>query len=75
LADGDKRRATERLSELAKRLLEGAANGAIEPGFARQALDLVGAVASSNGLTLQLPSPPQEEDKGKGKGKGKGKDK
>ena len=75
LADGDKRRAADRLSELAKKLMEGAADGEIEPGFARQALDLVGAVASSNGLTLQLPPPPQKEDKGKGKGKGKEKKK
>ena len=68
LAKGDKRRATEQLSELAQRLLQGA-DGDIDPNFARQALDLIGAVASSNGLTI----PPPAED-GKGKGKGKGKD-
>jgi serine/threonine-protein kinase len=74
LADGDKRRAADRLSELATKLLEGAADGKIDPDFAKQALDQVGAVASSNGLTLRLPPPPPENDKGKGKGKDKNKD-
>jgi serine/threonine-protein kinase len=69
LADGNQRRAADQLRELAKKLLEGAADGKIDPDFAKQALDMVGAVASSNGLTLQLP--PQNDDKGKGKGKDK----
>jgi eukaryotic-like serine/threonine-protein kinase len=68
LADGNKRRAGDRLSELAKNLLEGAADGKIDADFAKQALDMIGAVARSNGLTLQLP-----QDDGKGKGKGKNK--
>jgi hypothetical protein len=69
LAKGDKRRAAEQLRELAQRLLQGADEGDIDPNFARQALDLIGAVASSNSLTIPPPA-----DDGKGKGKGKGKD-
>jgi eukaryotic-like serine/threonine-protein kinase len=71
LAEGNQRRAADRLSELAKRLLDGAADGKIDPGFAKQALDIVSTVASTNGLTLKLPPAPQNEDKGKGKDKDK----
>jgi serine/threonine-protein kinase len=63
LAEGNQRRAANRLSELAKKLLEGAADGTIDPDFAKQALDLVGAVASSNGLTLRLPQDGKDKDK------------
>jgi len=66
LARGDKRQAAEQLRELAQRLLQGAGDGDIDPNFAQQALDLIGAVASSNGLTIP---PPADDGKGKGKGK------
>jgi hypothetical protein len=62
LADGNRRRAGDRLSELAKRMIEGAANGKIDPDFAKQALEQIGVVAASNDLTLRLP-----QDKGKDK--------
>jgi serine/threonine-protein kinase len=79
LAEGDKRRAADQLGELAKTIFAGATQGAIDPAFARQALEQVAAVAAGNGLTFELPQPPQPSDGGKekdkGKGKGKGKDK
>jgi hypothetical protein len=68
LADGNQRRAADRLSELAKKLQDDAAKGRIDSDFAKQALDMVGVVANNNGLTLRLPPPPQNgKDKGKNK--------
>jgi serine/threonine-protein kinase len=80
LAAGDKNRAADQLRELAKDLIEGSADGEVDPSFANQALDLVGKLAGTEGLTLQVQPPPPSEDgngngKGNGKGKGKGRDK
>jgi serine/threonine-protein kinase len=70
---GDKDRAADQLRELSKKLVEGAADGDIDPTFARQALEQIGAVAAAEGLTIQPP--PQDNGNGKGKGNGRGKGK
>jgi eukaryotic-like serine/threonine-protein kinase len=75
LAAGDKQTATEQLRELAKMLLEGAANGKVDTNFAQQALLLIDAVLAENDLTLQSPQLPSDDDSDEGGGKGKGKDK
>jgi len=77
LAGSDKQAASEQLRELAKLLLEGAADGKVDANFAQQSLQLIDAVAAENGLTIQPSQPPSDDDNnqggGKGKGKGKGK--
>jgi len=78
LASGDKKQAGDQLGELSNQLKEGAADGAIDPIFAQQALDLIGVITADNGLNIQPPQPPQppkQDDNGGGKGKGKGKGK
>jgi len=75
LAGGDKQAASEQLGELAKLLHEGAADGKVDASFAQQSLQLIGAAAAENGLTIQPPQPPGDDNNqggGKGKGKGKG---
>ncbi|HEX5689847.1 MAG TPA: hypothetical protein VFX76_07590, partial [Roseiflexaceae bacterium] len=72
LAAGDKNGAADQLRELAKNLIEGAADGEINPDFANRALDLVGKVAAAEGLILQAPPPMPKENNGKGNGKGNG---
>ena len=78
LASGDKEAASEHLHELTKLLLQGAADGKVDANFAQQSLQLIGAMAAENGLTIQPSQPPSDDNNqggGKGKGKGKGKDK
>jgi eukaryotic-like serine/threonine-protein kinase len=64
LDDGNKQRATDRLRDLQKRLLDGAKSKKVEANFAQQALAGIDAIASTYGL--ELPPPREKNDGEKG---------
>jgi hypothetical protein len=63
LDDGNKKRATDRLRDLQKRLLEGVKSKKVDADFARQALTGIDTIAGAYGL--ELPPIREQDDRDK----------
>jgi hypothetical protein len=61
LLDGDTKHATDRLRDLQKRLVDGVREDRVDPKFAQQALDRIGAVAEHYNLKLPSVKPPKKD--------------
>jgi hypothetical protein len=63
LADGDAQKATDKLRDLQKKLVEGARDEKLDPAFVEQALAGVAAIGDHYGLPI---GPPEEGDRDDG---------